>query len=229
MALYTLSDLHLSLSAEKPMDIFRGWSGYVEKIEENWNRLVGPEDTVVLPGDLSWAMKLEDTAADFAFIHRLPGKKLILKGNHDLWWCTMRKMENFLSENGFTSLSFIHNNAVPVEHACVCGTRGWFYDDVESNQKVLLREAGRLDTSISMAEKSGLAPVVFLHYPPVYGGLVCEEIFGVLEKHGIKRVYYGHIHGSGAAKAVTGIYRGIDFHLVSCDLVNFTPVLVEQF
>lgn len=226
MSLFALGDLHLSLSGNKPMDIFKGWDNHVERLAANWKRLITEEDTVVLPGDLSWAMKLEDTAADFAFIHALPGRKLLLKGNHDLWWCTMRKMENYFTEQGFTSMRFIHNNAVPVGRVCVCGTRGWFFDDVSSDKKVLLREAGRLEASIAAAEKTGLEPVVFLHYPPVYGDQVCEEIFEVIQKHNIKRVYYGHLHGPAVYKAVNGWYEGIQFRLVSCDCVGFTPVLV---
>ncbi len=228
MALYALGDLHLSLSGDKPMDIFRGWDNYVEKIEKNWRHLVTDADTVVLPGDLSWAMKLEDTTADFSFIHGLPGKKLLLKGNHDLWWCTMRKMESFFVQQGFSTLRLVHNNAVPVGDVCVCGTRGWFFDDLSSDKKVILREAGRLETSIVAAEQTGLEPVVFLHYPPVYGDQVCDEILSVLKRHAIKRVYYGHIHGAAVYRAVNGIYDGIRFRLVSCDCVGFTPVLVEQ-
>ncbi|MCI8361077.1 MAG: serine/threonine protein phosphatase [Clostridiales bacterium] len=227
MALFALADLHLSLSADKPMDVFKGWDNYVERIAENWKKIVTDQDTVVLPGDLSWAMKLEDSAADFAYIDALPGQKLLLKGNHDLWWCTMRKMETFFAQKGFTTLRFVHNNAVPVEEYCVCGTRGWFFDDDSGDKKVLLREAGRLETSIAAAEQTGLEPVVFLHYPPVCGGQVCEEIFSVLTKHHIQRVYYGHIHGPGAYRAINGMYEGILFRLVSCDFANFTPVLVR--
>lgn len=227
MALFALADLHLSLSADKPMDVFRGWDNYVERISANWKKIVTDEDTVVLPGDLSWALKLEDTAADFAYIHSLPGQKLLLKGNHDLWWCTMRKMENFFAEKGFTTLRFVHNNALPVGNVCVCGTRGWFFDAESGDKKIILREAGRLETSIRAAEETGLEPVVFLHYPPVYDDRVCEEIFQVLVRHEIRRVYYGHVHGPAAIKAVNGLYEGIRFQLVSCDCVQFTPVLVR--
>lgn len=226
--LFALADLHLSLSTDKPMDIFKGWDNYVEKITKNWNNIVTEEDTVVLPGDISWALKLEDTVADFAYIDALPGKKILLKGNHDLWWSTLRKMENFFMEKGFTTMRFLHNNAIPVGNVCVCGTRGWFYDDVQSDNKVLLREAGRLDTSIKAAKLTGLNPIVFLHYPPVYGDQVCEEIFKVLKLHEIKQVYYGHIHGPAAMRAVRGELYGIDFRLISCDCVNFTPVLVSK-
>lgn len=228
MALYTISDLHLSLSSDKPMDIFDGWQNYVERIRKNWTRIVNPDDAVVLPGDLSWGLRLEETKADFEFINSLPGKKYIIKGNHDYWWTTMRKMKNFFAKHGFDTLDFIHNSAVVVGNVCACGARGWFFDDTESSQKVILREASRLETSLKIAADTGLEPVVFLHYPPVYGGQVCEEIFDVIKKYRVKRVYYGHIHGENAAKLAVGSYQGVKFRLVSCDQVDFTPVLVEK-
>ena len=227
MSIFTIGDLHLSFSADKPMTIFRGWDNYIERLEENWRALVAETDTVVLPGDLSWSLKLENTLADFQFVDRLPGKKLLLKGNHDLWWCTVTKMKNFLLENELHSIDFIHNNAFAVEGLALCGTRGWFFDDQQSDKKVLNREAMRLDTSIKEAKKTGLPPVVFLHYPPVYVGQVCEEIMQVLKESEIHRVYYGHIHGSGARGAVQGMFDGIDFRLVSCDTMGFAPLKVE--
>ncbi len=222
MSLYAISDLHLSLSADKPMDVFRGWQGYVERLKANWCRLVTEDDTVVIPGDISWAMKLSDAKADFAFLNSLPGKKIILKGNHDLWWSTAKKLTQFLEENDFDTITFVFNNAVTVEDKAVCGTRGWFYD-IAAEDKVVLREAGRLDTSITAAKKTGLTPVVFTHYPPVYKDWVCEEIFGIIKKHGIKTVYHGHIHGSGLNNA-TKEYDGVNFRLLSADCVDFCPV-----
>ncbi|HHW46307.1 MAG TPA: serine/threonine protein phosphatase [Clostridiales bacterium] len=228
MALFAISDLHLSLSSDKPMDVFTGWQNYVERIRANWVKVVKPDDTVILPGDLSWGLKLEEAKADFEFINNLPGKKYIIKGNHDYWWTTMRKMKNFFEKNGFDTLDFIHNSAVTVGSVCACGTRGWFFDDTESSQKLILREAGRLETSLKIAADTGLEPIVFLHYPPVYGGQVCHEIFDVIKKYGVNRVYYGHIHGENAAKLTVGSYEGVKLRLVSCDQVGFTPVLVER-
>lgn len=228
MALFAISDLHLSLSTDKPMDIFSGWQNYTERIKINWNKIVDPDDTVVLPGDLSWALKLEEAKSDFEFINNLPGKKYIIKGNHDYWWCTLRKMKNFFAENGFDTLDFIHNSAAIVDNVCVCGTRGWFFDDTNSNNKVILREAGRLEASLKMSVDTGLEPVVFLHYPPVYGDQVCDEIFSVIKKYNVKRVYYGHIHGENAAKLAVKEFQGVNFKLVSCDQVDFTPVLIEK-
>ncbi len=222
MALYAISDLHLSLSADKPMDVFRGWDNYVDRLKANWNRLITADDTVVIPGDISWCMHLNDAVLDFEFINSLPGKKIILKGNHDLWWSTSKKLENFLKENNFDSISFVFNNAICAEDKAICGTRGWFYD-LSGEDKVVLREAGRLETSILAAQKTGLTPVVFMHYPPVYNGWVCEEIFSVIKKYNIDCVYHGHIHGSGFNNA-TAEYDGVKLKLLSADCVDFCPV-----
>ncbi|MBQ1231538.1 MAG: metallophosphoesterase [Clostridia bacterium] len=222
MSLYAISDLHLSLSSDKPMDVFRGWENYVERLKANWTRLIKDSDTVVIPGDISWALKLEETKEDFAFLNSLPGKKIILKGNHDLWWSTSKKLTQFLEENNFSTISFVFNNAVVVEDKAVCGTRGWFYD-LAPDDKVVKREAGRLEASITAAEKSGKTPVVFLHYPPVYSEWVCEEIFSVIKKHGIKTVWHGHIHGSGFNNAKKE-FDGVNLRLLSADCVDFCPV-----
>ena len=222
MSLYAISDLHLSLSSDKPMDVFRGWENYVERLKANWTRLIKDSDTVVIPGDISWALKLEETKEDFAFLNSLPGKKIILKGNHDLWWSTSKKLTQFLEENNFSTISFVFNNAVVVEDKAVCGTRGWFYD-LAPDDKVVKREAGRLEASITAAEKSGKTPVVFLHYPPVYSEWVCEEIFSVIKKHGIKTVWHGHIHGSGFNNAKKE-FDGVNLRLLSADCVDFFPV-----
>ncbi len=224
MSLYAISDLHLSLSADKPMDVFRGWEDYQNRIEKNWRRIVSEDDTVVIPGDISWAMTLEEAVADFAFLNSLPGKKIILKGNHDLWWSTAKKLTEFLNKNEFTTISFVFNNAAVVEDLAVCGTRGWFYD-LGAEDKVVLREAGRLETSIKAAIDTGKRPVVFTHYPPVYGDWVCDEIFSVIKKYGITRVYHGHIHGSGFHNAKSE-HEGVEFKLLSADCIDFCPMLI---
>ena len=225
--LYTIADLNLSLGTDKPMDVFSGWRDYVERLEKNWRAIVNEEDTVVLAGDLSWAMKLEDTAADFAFLNALPGQKLLLKGNHDYWWTTAKKMTDFFTQSGFSTLRIVHNNAYPVGNVCVCGTRGWSYDcEKEEDLKILNRECGRLRASLDCARKTDLEPVVFLHYPPVYGDYVCAEILDVLKERGVRRCYYGHIHGAAAKRAVQGAFDGISFRMVSCDTTGFMPVLV---
>ena len=229
MSLFVIADLHLSFGANKPMNIFRGWDNYEERLEKNWRSFVTDEDTVVIPGDISWAMKLNECYEDFKFIHNLPGKKLLLKGNHDYWWDTRRKIENYLRENGFDSIEIVFNSAKAVGEYAVCGTRGWFYDaEADSDKKVLNREVGRLRTSITEALKTGLEPVVFLHYPPVYGDQRCDDILNVLKEYNIKKCYYGHLHGSNVAKkAVTGEFEGINFKLISSDYVKFVPILVR--
>ena len=229
MSLFVIADLHLSFGANKPMNIFRGWDNYEERLEKNWRSLVTDEDTVVIPGDISWAMKLNECYEDFKFIHNLPGKKLLLKGNHDYWWDTRRKIENYLRKNGFDSIEIVFNSAKAVGEYAVCGTRGWFYDaEADSDKKVLNREVGRLRTSITEALKTGLEPVVFLHYPPVYGDQRCDDILNVLKEYNIKKCYYGQLHGSNVAKkAVTGEFEGINFKLISSDYVKFVPILVR--
>lgn len=230
MSVFAIADLHLSLGENKPMDVFSGWENYVQRIEKNWRSVVKETDTVVIAGDISWAMKLEEAETDFGFINSLPGRKLIIKGNHDYWWSTKKKIETFLSSHGFESISIIHNSAAAAESIAVCGTRGWLYtSEAPDDLRILNREVGRLNASIDGAEKLGLEPVVFLHYPPVYDGLECKEILEVLVKRNIKRCYFGHIHGLAAAKrAPSGLYHGIEMHLVSCDTVGFMPVLVRQ-
>ena len=229
MSLFAIADLHLSLGTDKPMDIFRGWDGYEKRLEENWRKLITHNDTVVIPGDISWAMKLSDTFEDFRFINGLPGKKLFLKGNHDYWWDTRRKMEMYLKENGFDTIEIVFNSAYAADGYAVCGTRGWFYDaETDSDKKVLNREVGRLRTSLNEALKTGLEPVVFLHYPPVFGNQRCDDILSVLKEYGIKKCYYGHLHGTNAArKAVTGDFEGIKFRLISSDYLKFMPELVR--
>ena len=211
------------------MAVFRGWDDYVQRLEKQWRALVAPTDTVVIAGDVSWAMALEETLADFCFLHSLPGQKLLLKGNHDYWWGTRRKMDAFLEDNGLYSLRIVHNDAVAVDNRfAVCGSRGWYVDPTEEdNTKILRREAARLTTSIEAAKKTGLEPVVFLHYPPIADGVVCRELTDVLKAQGIKRCYYGHIHGAGIHKAFQGNWEGIDLRLTSCDALFFCPLLIS--
>lgn len=229
MSLFTIGDLHLSLGTDKPMDIFRGWDNYVERLSNSWNKLVTDKDTVVIAGDISWAMKLKECYNDFSFINSLPGTKIFLKGNHDYWWDTVSKINRYLNENNFNSIRILFNNSFEVENYAVCGTRGWGLEcEKEEDVKILSRECGRLRLSLDSAKDSGKESVVFLHYPPIYGDSVCEEIIGVLKEYDIKKCYYGHIHGSHMIKgAYCGEYEGIKFKLISCDAVSFTPILVR--
>lgn len=224
MSLYTLADLHLSLGTDKPMDIFRGWDNYVRLIHDTWDYLVEEGDTVVIPGDISWALKLEETYEDFAFINRLPGQKIFLKGNHDLWFSTKSKVEAYLAQNGFDTIRILFNNCYVYGDYALCGTRGWINLPGEAaDKKVLLREAGRLRLSLEAGRQTGKEPLVFLHYPPVYGSTECWEMLEVLQEYGVKRCYYGHLHGHSCQYAINGERHGIDFRLVSSDFVQFTP------
>ena len=231
MSLFTIADPHLSLGADKPMDIFRGWDNYTEKLKENWLRSVSPDDTVVLPGDISWAMTLADTAADFAWLDALPGTKLIGKGNHDYWWTTMNKMQAFVRERDFSTIRFLFNNAYRCGDIAVCGTRGWFFDaagaESEENARIIRREAGRLKMSIEAALALGGTPVAFLHYPAAADGKVCAEIFAVLKAYEIRRCYFGHIHGEKSGRYADYTVDGVRFSLISADFLRFCPKKVE--
>ncbi len=228
MAVYTIADLHLSFGTDKPMDVFPGWTNYTERIEKNWQRLVTEEDTVVIAGDISWAMDLKESYNDFDFINRLNGKKILLKGNHDYWWTTKSKMDRYLKDSGFDSISIMHNNYYVADGLALCGSRGWFYDaETDADMKVLNREVGRLKMSIGPAVKDGYEPIVFLHYPPIYNNTECAEMMDVLREYNIKKCFYGHIHGGNAAKrAFIGERDGISFKLIACDHLGFTPLAV---
>lgn len=230
MALFVIGDLHLSLGSSKPMDVFGGWENYVERLETNWKKRICEQDVVVLNGDLSWGMNLEESREDFAFLQSLPGTKILIKGNHDYWWSTVGKMQRFFDDNGFTSLKILHNNCYAYGERGICGTRGWIQEpDEPADIKVNLREAGRLDTSILCALKQGLKPLVFLHYPPVYGTNRNEEILAVMEKYGITECFYGHIHGKGFKNAVNGVRDGVFYQLVSSDFMKFNPLDLSEF
>ena len=227
MAIFVVGDLHLSLGGDKPMDVFEGWEGYLPKLEANWRTLISPQDTVILAGDTSWAMKLEDTKTDFAFIQNLPGQKWLLKGNHDYWWTTARKMERYLTENGFDTMHILHNNACMVGDYALCGTRGWLFDAGEAHdEKVMNREIGRLRMSLDAAEP-GLEKLVFLHYPPVYTGTSAPEIVATLKEYSIRTCYYGHLHGNAIRYAVQGDVDGIRYKLVSADGLKFCPYRIN--
>ena len=237
-----MADLHLSLAGQdKSMEVFGGrWQDYVGKIERNWNKLVEPIDSVVVPGDISWGDNISESWEDFDFLNnKLSGTKYILKGNHDYWWDTAAKMTRFFDENGFDNIKILHNNAYVCEDYIICGSRGWFVDasedsetvgdNITHNQKILRREAGRVELSLQAANKIRSAEcereiVVFLHYPPVWGSYICEEILEVLEKYEIKRCYFGHIHNIGTRAAQT--YGNVRFELISADYLNFIPLKI---
>lgn len=227
MAIFVIADLHLSLgAADKPMDVFEGWQGYLPKLERNWRTLIAPEDTVVLPGDISWAMSLEDTREDFAFLNALPGKKIILKGNHDYWWTTLNKMNRFLEANGFDTLQILHNTAIQAEGVFLCGTRGWMSDvQGPEDEKILNREIGRLRMSLEAAGEG--EKLVFLHYPPLYPGQMEGGLANLLKEFGVSRCFYGHLHGVSIRYAVQGEHDGVDYRLISADALKFCPYKIR--
>lgn len=227
MALYAIGDLHLCLGAPKPMDVFGGaWIGYMEKLKEGLS-VIRPEDTTVLLGDLSWALDLGSAAADFAWINRIPGRKILLKGNHDYWWSTVTKFQGFCKENGFENLSLLNNNFYEYEEWAICGTRGWFFEEERSgvhDEKIFKRELLRLEASLKAAgEKQKL---VFLHYPPRYRGYECPEILDLLKQYGVRSCFYGHLHGGSHKLAMEGVWDGVEFRLVSADYLNFRPYCI---
>ncbi|MGN0534378.1 MAG: metallophosphoesterase [Eubacterium sp.] len=228
MSLFAIADTHLSFGTDKPMDSFPGWQDYTYRLEKNWNNLVSTDDFVVMAGDISWAMNFEELKPDFEFINRLNGTKIISKGNHDYWWNTLSKMKKFVDENNFDTIKFLHNNSYDFDGFSVCGSRGWFFDsDDAKDEKVLSREAGRIQLSIDSATQE--EKIVFLHYPPITENDTCSEILEVLKKNGIKKCYYGHLHGMAARFAVDGEAEGIDFKLISADRLGFTPYLIKKF
>ena len=223
MALYAIGDLHLCLGAPKPMDVFGGaWVGYMEKLRQGMG-VITPEDTTVLMGDLSWALALESAKADFAWIHSIPGRKIILKGNHDYWWSTAAKFHAFCEQKGFTTLELLHNNCSVYGDHALCGTRGWFLEEEQKphNAKVLNREVLRLEASLKAAE--GRPIWCFLHYPPLYQGYECPEILAVLEKYHVGTCCYGHLHGPVIKRRMEGRRGETDFSLISADYLGFVP------
>ena len=227
MALYAIGDLHLCLGVSKPMDIFGGnWIGYMDKLAAGMS-VIKPEDTTVLLGDLSWALDLEGAQPDFSWIDQIPGRKIILKGNHDYWWSTASKFYKLCQEQGFTNQLILNNNHYEYGDWAICGTRGWFFEEDVSGQhdeKVFRRELLRLETSLKAA---GDRPkMVFLHYPPRYKGYECPEILDLLHRYEVRRCFYGHLHGPSHKLAMEGLWDGIEYRLVAADFLDFRPFLV---
>lgn len=225
--IYVIGDLHLSFSTDKPMDIFGGnWENHAEKIKENWASKVNNEDTVILPGDFSWAMYLEESFEDFSYLNSLPGRKILLKGNHDYWWNTIAKMNKFLKENNFENIYFLQNNSYLADDKIIVGARGWVNSLSDENYKIQKRECQRLELSI----RDGISKygenkeiIAFMHYPPFYKEEVPEEIdyIKLMQKYNIKRCYYAHLHSEAHKEAIEGLYRNINFKLISSDYLNF--------
>ena len=227
MSLYAIGDLHLCCGADKPMDVFGGaWLGYMDKLREGLS-VITADDTTILLGDLSWALGLSGAVADFAWINNIPGRKIILKGNHDYWWSTAAKFYEFCNTNGFQDMYILNNNCFEYDGIALCGTRGWFFEEERSgshDEKVFKRELLRLERSLQEAENR--QKIVFLHYPPLYKGYTCHEIIDLLQKYEVRQCFYGHLHGHSHGLALEGLWNGIDFKLVSADKLNFNPYRV---
>ena len=227
MALYAIGDLHLCLGAEKPMDIFGGaWVDYMQKLKNGFS-VITAEDTTVLLGDLSWALDLDQAGADFRWINEIPGRKIILKGNHDYWWSTASKFYKFCADNEFSNMHILNNNHYTYGDFAICGTRGWFFEEERSGQhdeKVFKRELLRLEASLQSA--GDLPKMVFLHYPPRYKGYTCDEILALFDKYAVRQCFYGHLHGASHGLAMEGLWDGVEYRLVSADRINFSPLRV---
>ena len=232
MSIYAIADLHLSFMHSKPMDIFGvNWENHAERIKENWISKVKDEDYVILPGDFSWEMYLKDTKMDFQYLNNLPGKKILLKGNHDYWWTTISKMNNFLEENDFKNIYFLYNNSYLVEEKIIVGTRGWNILDTQEDSKMIKRENARLELSINDGINrfgNDKEIIAFMHYPPINRSEVYtiteNEFTKTLKKYNIHKCYYGHLHGSSHKEAIEGIIQGIEYKLISADYLNFNLI-----
>ena len=240
MSLYVISDLHLSTNENtgKSMEVFGPrWQNYIERIERNWRAVITDDDAVVIPGDISWAMSMEEALPDLKFIDSLPGRKIIGKGNHDFWWSTVSKMRRFFEENSITTIDILYNNALDTEDFIICGSRGWFNDESRQNtvgntepdyEKIVNREAMRLKMSLEegLKIKGDKEMLVFLHFPPVYADFICREIIDVLHQYGIKNCFYGHVHGNYFMPR-TLEFEGIDFIMAASDFLSFAPMPIH--
>ncbi len=229
MALYALGDLHLAYGVHKPMDVFGGrWEGYQEKLRDGLS-VLQEGDTLVIPGDFCWALDLEQARADFAFLHGFPGRKLLVKGNHDYWWNTAAKFSRFCQDNGFDDLHLLHNTCYFYGELALCGTRGWFFEEEQEgshDEKVFRRELIRLEASLKAAGNH--EKYCFLHYPPRYRGYTCPEILALLQQYDVKLCCYGHLHGDSHKLALEGFSGSTEFRLVAADFVNFRPVKLAE-
>lgn len=228
MSVYAIGDLHLSGSQNKTMDKFgKNWVGHWDKIQDSWNGLVQEDDWVLIPGDISWAMYLEEAVPDLDEIAALPGKKILLKGNHDYWWQSVNKINAILKP----SMHILQNNSYDLGDWAICGTRGWNVpgskDFLEQDRKIYKREVERLRLSIKSAYGSGKEIIVIMHYPPYNDKCEFNEFIDVFMEYDIKRVLFGHIHGAGLWNLKEGNIFGIDFSCVSCDYLNFRLIKIK--
>jgi predicted phosphohydrolase len=239
MSVFVIADLHLDTRTnEKSMEIFGNkWQGYLDKIKSNWTRVVENNDTVIIPGDISWALATEDSIPDLKWIDSLPGKKIIMKGNHDFWWSTVSKLNTIFEQNQINTIDILYNNAIEVENYIVAGSRGWFVDRSQQNakmqnvdhEKIINREVIRLKLSLDAAKKlqeaSGKEILAFFHFPPVWGDFECKEILEILKQYNINRCYFGHIHGCYSQNSLI-TWENIEFRIISADFIDFIPRII---
>lgn len=240
MALYALSDLHLSFGINKPMDVFgSAWHDYMNRILQNWKNIITDDDLVIIGGDLSWATYLDEAKSDFEFLNSLPGKKLLVKGNHDYWWESVTKLKGYMQQNSFNTIDFLHNNSFVYKDYIISGTRFWLTPGTDGfcadDRKIYDRELSRLCLSLDAAKKlekenpqNNFKKIVCLHYPPVTGSGADEKIIEVLKEYGVHKCIYGHLHGGGLKNAFCGIYDGIEFQLTSADYLEFAPLKLSN-
>lgn len=230
MKVFGISDTHLSSVTPKPMEIFGlNWTNHFERIKQSWYELVGEEDIVLIPGDISWAMKLQDAIPDLQLLGDCPGKKVILRGNHDYWWDSIAKVRKVLPQNMFA----LQNDSLRVNNLLVCGSRGWVCPGAQSfkaeDEKIYAREVMRLDLSLrSLKPKESDTVVVLMHYPPFNERREPSGFVRMLEEHRADIVLYGHLHGKSCAYAYEGVLNGVEYHLVSCDHLDFSPRLIME-
>lgn len=231
MAVYVIGDLHLSFGTDKPMDIFgEKWNNHVARFLDGFS-VVKEEDTVILAGDISWGISLDEALEDFLFLEKLPGKKLLVKGNHDYWWETVGKTTRFFRENGIQSIEILHNNSILADGIAVCGTRGWFFEEDrgEHSEKIYKRELGRLESSLIAGQKLHAEDLVaVMHYPPICVGFECKEMTEMLADYHVSRCFYGHLHGPSHSFAFNGIHKGVEYRLIAGDYLGFCPELVGK-
>ncbi len=239
MSVFVIADLHLdTLTNQKSMEVFGNrWQGYIAKIQKNWNAVVGKNDTVIIPGDISWALTLEDSLEDLKWIDALNGKKVIMKGNHDFWWSTATKMNRFFCENSIDTISILYNDAIEIENYVIAGSRGWFVDKSiqpqkgvnADHEKIINREIIRLRMSLEKAKKLQAETkkeiIVCLHFPPIWRDFECSQILDILDEYNVKRVYFGHIHGCYTQSAAF-YHNGIEFRMISADFLDFIPQII---
>ncbi len=238
MAVFVIADLHLATADEqKSMEVFgKRWKNYIEKIQDNWRAVVTENDTVIIPGDISWGLATQDALSDLLWLEALPGKKIIMKGNHDFWWSTVSKLTAFFDANNIKSIDVLNNNAIEVENYIIAGSRGWFTDKTMQNtdgdidyNKIVNRESIRLKMSLERATElkgnSDKEIIAFLHFPPIWGDFECEPIIDLLCSYNIKRCYFGHIHGNYANPDCFE-HKNIKFFIISADFLDFLPKIV---